>query len=280
MSNSMDALGWTTPIWDRIRQAVHGQTQRMKIGQKILPLNATQNAMNVPSDITLINKNGVLEVTEGDSKPLIETIVKYSMTKTQVQQEQQLSTAPSLAMHAAGLISGAQDQIIFQGINAKPKGVDVRWNGNNDNGLVNAGKTVVTVKSPIGTPGQYGEETFTGVTKGTSLLQNNGHYGPYALVLHTDVYADTYTPLKGTLVTPANSIMPIVEGGFYGSGNIPKNTGVLLSVGGNTMDLTVGVDTTPEFMFLNASGMYSFRLYERFTLRLKDDTAVVTLNFK
>src|SRR5205807_10417857 len=93
---------------------------------------------------------------------------------------------------------------------------------------------VVDPKDPA--KNKYGENTFGAVAEAYSNLQALGHYGPYALVLHTNAYADTYAPLKSTLVLTADRIKPIVTAGFYGTGTLPPRTGLLMDLGGNSMD--------------------------------------------
>jgi hypothetical protein len=55
---------------------------------------------------------------------------------------------------------------------------------------------------------------------------------------------------------------------------------VLVSLGGNTMDLVVGLDATTTFMQQDPDGNYRFRVVQRFALRLKDTTAVVRFEFQ
>src|SRR5262249_11107527 len=114
-----------------------------------------------------------------------------------------------------------------------------------------------------------------------SDLQKRGQYGPYALVLHTDIYADTYAPLEKTLIMPADRIKPLLmEKGFFGTGTLPLLSGLLLSVGGNTVDLVIGRDATTAFMQEERGGLYLFRVFERFAVRDKDPQGRVKLGFK
>jgi uncharacterized linocin/CFP29 family protein len=144
-------------------------------------------------------------------------------------------------------------------------------------------------------PGIYGSNTFGAVAKAYATLQGAGQYGPYALVLQTTPYADTYAPVVGgTLVITADRIHPLMTAGFYGAGTLPQNTpatslsgganasyvGVLVSLGGNTMDLVVGLDATTAFMQQDPNGNYRFRVVERLALRLKDTTGVIRLEFE
>ncbi len=61
-------------------------------------------------------------------------------------------------------------------------------------------------------------------------------------------------------------------------------TGIVVSLGGNTMDLVRGrmshdEDVIVRFEQKDVDGNYRFRVVERFALRLKDITAVVQLQF-
>ena len=113
-----------------------------------------------------------------------------------------------------------------------------------------------------------------------SQLQAKGHYGPYALVVRSEIYADAYAPLPDTLVLPADSIKPMVSLGFYGTATIPPLSGVLVSVGGNTIDLVSSFNPATEFLQIDPDGAYQFKVFERFALRVKDKTAIVRFEFK
>jgi len=55
---------------------------------------------------------------------------------------------------------------------------------------------------------------------------------------------------------------------------------VLVSVGRHTMDRVGSVDPIREFVRVDPDGMYRFKVYERFVLRVKDNTAIVRFEFK
>jgi uncharacterized linocin/CFP29 family protein len=137
----------------------------------------------------------------------------------------------------------------------------------------------------------FGENTFAAVADAYARLQANGQYGPYALVLQTIPYADAIgraIAAQGVVVvTPADRIKALVSY-FYGTGTLPGAlsgsttqaiNGVLLSLGGNTMDLVVGMDATTAFHQVDDDGLYRFRVSERFALRTKDNTAIVAFEF-
>jgi uncharacterized linocin/CFP29 family protein len=77
--------------------------------------------------------------------------------------------------------------------------------------------------------------------------------------------------------------------GFYGTGTVPGNQaakteprffGLVLTTGGNSVDLVCGLDATTAFMQQDTDGNYRFRVVERFALRLKETVAVIRLEFQ
>jgi hypothetical protein len=61
---------------------------------------------------------------------------------------------------------------------------------------------------------------------------------------------------------------------------LPSYYGSLVSLGGNTMDLVVGIEPTVAFEQQDVDGNYRFRVVERLALRLKDYTAIIRLEFQ
>ncbi len=291
MNNRQDKLPWSQEIWDRIHKAVHAECRRIKIASKFLPLyGPVPDAVTVPAD-TILTDQAKLFINEVATVPLIESWVEFTLTAQQVKHEMDLMTAHTLATRAANFLSQAQDLLLFQGDAARDKKSGsplftqnkVRFrSGPAGTGLSYApldDDQIVEVLSLEPCQQRFGERTFEAVAEGYARLQDRGHYGPYALVLHTVPYADTYAPLPATLIMPADRIKPLVGAGFYGTGTLPPLTGLLLSLGGNSMDLVVGQDATASFMQEDAEGRNHFRVSERFALRLKDKTAIIKLAF-
>lgn len=282
MNLGREKLEWSTPLWHHIDQAVRDEAVRSEVASKFIPIRGPfPDALTVPADT--INPQ-TMTIDEGSTTPLIELWVEFALTQQQVGSEEQLSTAVSLATRAANMVSQAEDLVIFQG--DEGTGSELfkkvrRRAGPAGTGLLKAaGDRLVEVEPVDRRLSKYGERTFTGVAEACALLQANGHQGPYALALHSLIYADTWAPLPGTLVMPADRIKPLVSQGYFGTGTLPESTGLLVSLGGNTLDLVVGVDPTTAFLQQDNEGLYHFRVFERFALRIKDPTALVRLNFK
>jgi uncharacterized linocin/CFP29 family protein len=225
------------------------------------------------------------------------------------------SAATTLATRAANILAQAEDTVIFNGANAftqsplfnpppTPSGVEpppaVYHRGTPlDTGLLDlppAGGTSSSASAvqsvivpPLGsaTPSSYGLNTLAAVAQAISQLQANGQSGSYALVLNTVPYADLYAALPGTLIIPANQIQPLTTAGLYASGTLPTAnlpdsgaySGLVVSLGGDTVDLVSALDGRAEFAQDDPDGNSRFRVIQRFALRLKDPTAVIPLLF-
>jgi uncharacterized linocin/CFP29 family protein len=146
----------------------------------------------------------------------------------------------------------------------------------------------------------WGENTFSAVTQGYANLTSQGQAGPYALILNTVPYADLYAAVGlGSLVITADRIAPLVKAGLFGTGTIPQDVsvptspptsppgalsglpsyGVMVSLGGDTMDLVTGLHATTVFMQQDTNQMWRFRVLERFALRVMDPSAIQVFEF-
>lgn len=319
MNNGRDKLPWSQEVWDRIDQAVHAECSRTKVAEKFLPMHGPVDpgTLTVPSDTVIVDEQ-TLTVNEAATTPLLELLVEFTLTPQQVEREEELMTAVTLATRAANLLSQAEDIVIFQGQSAidgsggpqhplfRDNKVQAR-SGPAGRGLLNAATSDVQVVAvpaldPSERPQSYGENTFRAVAEAYSRLQSGdglaqAHYGPYALVLYFAQWADTFSPLEDeSVVITADRIKPLVAEGmygqatetnglnghahFYGTGTLLALRGVMVSLGGNTMDLVVGMASTVAFLTEDANGDYRFRVFERFAMRLKDESSVIRLEFE
>ena len=126
-------------------------------------------------------------------------------------------------------------------------------------------------------PGPDPEATSAGI----GILENQGHVGPFAMILSTGLFDLAYTPLFPSLVVPADRVKPLLEGPLLRSStlNFFFERGVLVSVGADLLDLAIGSEIGVTLLQVSAaaSPRYMFRVSERFTLRVKQPTAIVPL---
>ena len=274
-----ESVPWDQQVWDGLDSAVHDEVKRSAVGAALLPLlGPMPDALTVPSDVIAADR---LAISEDAVTPIVELYVDFTLTPAQVQSEDRLLTGSSLATRAANLLAQAEDALVFQGDGVKDEPVFKLVNRRQSAGagLVAAAPDEIVVSPVGGKAGRYGENTFAAVVDAYSRLEGRGHYGPFALALHDEVYADTFAPLPDTLIAPADRIRPLVPAGYVGLGTLPKSTGVLFSIGGNTIDLVLASEPITSFTQVDEEGLFHFRVSERFCLRVKDPTAIVRLRF-
>lgn len=289
-------LPWDDDTWAEIQAAVHAETRRVAVAQKFLPLcGPLPDALTVPSDSILRDDAGRLTVREATVAPLVEIWSEFALTPQQVAEESHLHTARTLAIRGANNVARAQDALIVQGdaaVDAEPLlagGVVRLRSGPAGRGLLGNSGTDAPPSIPVepgsgvaggGASSGTGERIPVAVAEAYDRLQDQGHDGPYALVLPPGAYGDAFTPGAGTLVLPADRIQTLVTAGFYGSSSVPPSSGLFVSLGGDSMDLVIGRPAAAEFLFEDEDGKSRFRVRSRFTLRLKDPTAVIRLDFQ
>ncbi|HTP20837.1 MAG TPA: family 1 encapsulin nanocompartment shell protein [Solirubrobacteraceae bacterium] len=269
------ALDWPQEQWDRLDRAVHDEATRSGVAATLIPLvGPFPDVLTVPADVI---SPGRLAIDEGQITPLVELQAAFTLTQQQADGDPGSLTAITLAVRATSLIVLAEDLLIFRGdAAALPELVGRR--GSIGIGLVDSAPDPVIPVAPA-EDGHFGERTFAAVVEAIAELGTRGHVGPYAVALHSELYADSFAPLPGTLIAPADRIRPLATQGFAGTGALPAGTGVVFSVGGNVIDLVIGVDPLTSFTQVGADGMLQLRVFERFALRIKDATAIVRLRF-
>jgi hypothetical protein len=161
-------------------------------------------------------------------------------------------------------------------------------------------------------PAQYGPNTVTAITSACSTLVSTGYMGPLACVLYFFDYADAFSPLVNTLILPADRIAPLLQAGFHNSGTMPgipnpqnniiagappplnltgllnvnnlvnqnaQAVGLVMSLGGNTVEFVNGLDPVTAFSYIDPSGNYIFRVFTRFATKISDQGAIMRLEF-
>lgn len=288
---------WNQETWNRINQAVQNEMMRTCVARKFMPIHGpvSEEMKTVPADLIETN-NRTLLVDEGKTIPILEIQAEFRLTSTQIQSEEKDMTAVTLATRAANLLAQAEDLLIFQGKKAKEDHplfkegkVQITNSADPGTGLIHTELSDIQVipvnpLNPGESPSKYGEKHFAAVADAYSRLESGAglsqaHYGPFAGVWHAFLYADTCAPLENTLIMPKDRIEPLLSEGFYGTGTLPEGNGLVVSLGGNTMDLVISKDASVEFQ-TKESGMYIFRVWERIALRLKDSSAVVRIEFQ
>jgi uncharacterized linocin/CFP29 family protein len=293
MNNSNDSH-WDENTWKGINDAVVAEVLKVRTGQKVFPTMALDDSpTEIPNDV--INFTD-LSIREGQTKTFVEIYQEFPLTATQVSKESQLKTGKTLARMAAKALALAEDTVIFQGRAGKlPANVKADLLASADNGLLgeadppdadddDPNKVSIPIdvwfpKNPR--PGVlYGENTFSAVAKGIAKLTAKAQAPKFALFLPVKVYADTFVPPSdASLVTTAERIKPLVEGGFMETVTLPQDRGLLVALAGDPTTLYVGREATTEEVRKEGSKHF-YRVVERIQFVARDPRAFVLLKFE
>lgn len=293
MNNSSE-VNWDMNTWKEINDAVVAEVFKVRTAQKVFPTMVLDNNPTSISDEVIDFAD--LSIKEGQTKQFVEIYVQFAMTATQVSKEPQLKTCKTLARMAAKGLALADETVILQGQRGKlPANIlaDLIESAHDgllgeadppdadDNDPNKVSEPIVVNPPDKPKPGLlFGERVFEAVAQGIAKLTAKAQAPNFALFLPVRVYADAFvTPSDASLVTTADRIKPLVEGGFVNAVTLPQNRGLMTALGGNPIMLYVGREATIEYVRKEGS-KYFFRVVERVQFVARDPRALVLLKFE
>jgi uncharacterized linocin/CFP29 family protein len=294
---------WSTEHWKDINDAVVNEVSQIRVAQKVFPTKVFENnPTRLPNDVINFGRHDyqVFSVDEGQTKPFVEIYQQFTLTTTQAAEDEEGEsphTCKTLARMAAKAAALREDAAFFSGEESNyPAGVMVNRIESMGDGLLGEADPpdaddddATKVSKPIRvSPPEvrrrgilFGENVFSAVADGIAKLVGKAQAKPYALILPERVYANTFAPPGDqSLVTVAEMIEPLVEGGFYGTATLPENRGLLVALGGDPIKLYVGHEAAAEFMQQDKqTSLVFFRVMERVQFVARDPRALVRLDF-
>jgi uncharacterized linocin/CFP29 family protein len=112
MSLGREALEWAEPTWAAIDQGVHEENVRAGVAAKVIPLRGPMpQAVTVPADAV---DPAAMTIDEASVVPLVELRIDFSLSRQQVEQEDELGTATTLSRCASALLTQAEDLVVLQ----------------------------------------------------------------------------------------------------------------------------------------------------------------------
>jgi uncharacterized linocin/CFP29 family protein len=286
---------WTEAQWARVQEAVRDEARKQRVAASFLkwegPLPADLQTTKL---LTLnVRRPAVgprrLEVRDFTTRRLTSLSVNVALRGAQVA-EPDLSSALVAFRRAAGLIARAEDQLVFQGQPGvgpwvfAPARVVNATGGARFRGLLGAALfNNVPVRLGLSpNPAQLVAAT----SRALSTLERQGHLGPFAMILGTRLFDLAHTPTFPSLVLPADRIKPLLDGPLLRSstlnwflGNFDLSFGLVVSLAAELVDLVVASEIGVRLQQVTAaaSPRHMFRVSQRFSLRVKQPTAVVAL---
>jgi uncharacterized linocin/CFP29 family protein len=132
---------------------------------------------------------------------------------------------------------------------------------------------------------RWEDNTFNEVATACSTLNGRGQPGPYALILHPTVFANTSTQGRRQTTSVADRLKQLLaDGGFQQSAGLPGGPpppwmGLLASLGGDPTTIAFAQDPTTEYTQQDASGLHNFRVVERIAVVARETSALIVLQF-
>jgi len=303
----MAELNWTDAQWQKVNNAVTEAFNKSSIASAFLPCygplpESVQNVQDENLTATVTAGTSVtVTVSDDTTLKLFNLRVFVELSNEQVADES-LSSALLAFRRAANTLAQVEDDIVFNGYDdaqalaagenrTKAKALLAGFPpqllpevvGNQPKALI--GLVHVDPTGTVGTLPQIqacaakrgraqkpGEHVVGEVAQAVVKLEAAFHPGPFACVLDADLFKAVHTPDRGLL--PADSIRPLLNGPLLRSGRMLANSGIVVSLANTDIDIVVGTPPTVQFLQLDASAKYHFRVYEKFISRIKDKTAV------
>ncbi len=213
---------WNSHIWSEIDKAVRDEIGRLRVAQKVFSSKIVNNVLPVLANrIEPLGNNAPYALRTGDDvyKPFIEISIGFVLTQAQVDGEEHMHLAPSLARLAANAIATAEDTVLFFGPRSIPliarTGVIVTNQGTLEPGFLAKAAPFPAVPVPASTAAFAGY-IMSALAEGMAKLNLRAQPGPYALFLSPDRYAQIFSPTApGLLHTPGDNINHVITGGLY-----------------------------------------------------------------
>lgn len=283
--------------WDKIRQIVHDEALRARVAASFLPLYGPLPGATVAVPVDTLNyeplaiqpagqPNQRMVVDDFNTVRLASVSVNVFL-KNHMVADPELAAAIIMFTRAAKIVARVEDSLIFNGkqVNTRIVGTAGLQNvfevggANNYQGLVDFGRRQPNAPVPItfANPGQAGPAVFEAVVNAINELENRGHYKSYALVLANDLFTAINTPIPNSMVLPADSMPPLLEGPLLRSSSLPNGKGLVISLQGNPVEIVVPGDISVRYLQGTLDGEHAFRVSERFVLRVKEPTAIVLI---
>ena len=283
MSDTRTGPGWSATQWDLVNKAVTEAFGKANVAGAFLPCYGplADSAEYVRNETVTIGDP--VKVEDDTTLKLFNLTVPVELSSEQVNDEG-LSSALLAFRRAANILGHSEDHIIFNGYGS----AEVAQRQQNS-ALVKSGPTKLIglvekdamqkVRARAIPSEKVGEDLVQDVVGAIGTLETGFHPGPYVAVLGNRLFQGAHKPIPNSMVLPADRISPLLKG-LFRCGRLEEDTGVVVSLGGSDIDIVVATPPRAQFLQVTQDAKYRFRVYEKFTVRIKDRGAVVLLHIK
>ncbi|MFG0319470.1 MAG: family 1 encapsulin nanocompartment shell protein [Planctomycetota bacterium JB042] len=165
---------------------------------------------------------------------------------------------------AASFCAGREDQLLFHGEDSL--GIEGLLSVNGSNTL------------QIGNWEEPGSG-FEDVVQATRLLNEGGHYGPYAMAVSPKRFAQLHRLYERTGVLEVKTIRDLITDGIYQSDVLKDDEGVIVATGYANFDLALSMDLRVAYLGEENLNL-RFRVLECALLRIKHPDAICVFKTK
>jgi uncharacterized linocin/CFP29 family protein len=268
---------WTEEQWARVNQAIQEEAQRARVAATFLPLYGP-----LPPDTDFVRSGDIpyaapLQINDTDVIQLSTLQIKVVLRGAQLA-DPEMSSALALFRRAANILSRLEDALIFNGRHAPPvlphksPNIGEQYLGGDAVGLLDRARA-------FGPKISDGDTLVHAVARAIGHLEQDGHFGPFSVVLSQRLFEIAQEPSEPTpQVIPQDRIIPFLRGGsLLRSSALPDDKGVVVALGGEPVDFVVATDISLQFLQVTLDPNFVFRVYEKVALRIKGQHAIALL---
>jgi uncharacterized linocin/CFP29 family protein len=305
MTTDNAQLPWTDEQWARANQVVQEEASRARIAASFLPLIGP-----LPRGTDFVRRERIAypALPQAQQPPLSRIAIDdrniWQLATLQVpvrlrgaqMADPEMTSALTVLRRAANIVARLEDAIVFRGLIPEPAnptrfrppqsaigGLQPVWRiggGEREEGLwEHGGRRWLHIRRF--STWFRGGFLVRAVSEAIGLLERNGHFGPFAVVLDQRLFLIAQTPDLDGYVLPQDRIIPFLGGGSLLRSSTLDNphifTGLVLALGAAPFELVVATDMSVQFLQVTAEPEFLFRVRERIALRIKDTGAIVQL---
>ena len=286
----MADLNWSDAQWQKVKDAVTEAFGKASVASAFLPCyGPLSGGAETVRNERLVQAAGPIAVTislnadhNAVNLRLVNLTVNVELTNEQVADET-LSNAMLAFRRAANILALEEDRIVFAGFSRG-------FPNENSPAVVNQvdpqlGLADLPARHRLFTGlrltgATLGQQVVTAVVNAMSTLEASSQPAPCACVLGNNLFEAVHEPTPA-LVLPVDRVTPLLKGGpLFRSGQMDQDTGIVVSLAGNSIDIVVGTPPTVQFLQRQANARFLFRVYERFVLRIRDDVRLPVSGFR
>lgn len=260
---------------EQMNALAQAQAAKLRVARRALPSVIGHNYVDSVEGHQLADPNAIeMSVRPNQRLQPLQISRRFVLQRGQANDTH---TLKALITRAAADLAFAEDAVILHGPDAADRLRNVLHVTFDDAELPEPDARLL----PAGAPniGGGANDLLNSITAGIGVLQDEGYYGNYYVIVSPSLYRDAYRNREAPMSAPIYQIQPLLaNNGFLSSGVIVERRGVIFSLARETISLAVPVDTYVDRSLPNdVDGRPRFRVAQQFRLIVDHQAARVAL---